>query len=50
MKEVVFKPTFQKDFLKIPEKNQDIFYKLMEFLKADIFHPYLHTKSLSGKW
>ena len=48
--QIFYKSTFQKDFVKLPEKIQAIFYQRLEFLKENIFHPYLHAKRLSGKW
>jgi len=49
-REILIKPTFKKDFEKLPSEMQELFHKYVPYLQEDIFHPYLHAKPLSGKW
>ena len=49
-RDILIKSTFKKDFEKLPAGMQELFYKYVPYLQENIFHPYLHTKPLSGKW
>ncbi|MEK7618006.1 MAG: hypothetical protein AAB410_02570 [Patescibacteria group bacterium] len=45
---IVYAPGFAKEFKRLPQNIQTIFYRQEKFLLADWRDPRLHTKKLAG--